>query len=64
MAVLTDDKRKDLDEAWDNAVRLIPEYGMVLRKRELKRPSAQLEAEIKQMLDNKRKNYKPPCLSG
>jgi uncharacterized protein with HEPN domain len=48
----------DLDEAWDNATRTVPEYARILRTRELKKPSAQLEAEIALVLKHKRKNRK------
>jgi uncharacterized protein with HEPN domain len=48
----------DLDEAWDNATRTIPEYARILRAKELKRSSAQLDAELDLMLQHKRKKPK------
>jgi uncharacterized protein with HEPN domain len=45
----------DLDEVWDNASRTVPEYARILRARELKKPSAQLEAELDLVLKHKRK---------
>jgi uncharacterized protein with HEPN domain len=49
----------DLDEAWDNATRTVPEYARILRAKELKKPSAQLEAELDLVLTHKRKSRKP-----
>lgn len=46
----------DLDEAWDAAIRAAPEYARFLRARELKKPSAQLEAELALVLKHKKKN--------
>jgi uncharacterized protein with HEPN domain len=49
----------DLNEVWDNATRTVPEYARILRAKELKKPSAQLEAELDLVLTHKRKSRKP-----
>jgi uncharacterized protein with HEPN domain len=46
----------DLDEAWDAATQAAPEYARALRAKDLKKPSAQLEAELDLMLKHKRVN--------
>jgi len=50
----------DLDEAWDAAVRTVPEYARELRAKVLKRSSAQLEDEISRALKNAKTNKRKP----